>query len=274
MASIASDVTNIVFLAKTNNAYTFKVLAELLSTNIKTGHLMLDSNGIKLRMINKGRNVLFDVNLLAGNFSLYKIAMEKIYIGINLIHFHKMLKSIKKKDNIELFINKERTGKLGIRVTPRERDRVTTSYINIQTVQEIEIDLPVVTSNPINISSSDFQKMVKDMTSIGSTLCLKAKRFRVMFSSAPSGVLEREVEFGEHDYTDRTDSVWLDSDFKQTYSTDTILKITKISGLDNTIKIYPNAPLCMKSMIEGFGDIQIFIKSIEQLESEAHDEVK
>jgi hypothetical protein len=35
----------------------------------------------------------------------YTAQTPKIYMGINLNHFHKMLKSIKKKDSIVLFID-------------------------------------------------------------------------------------------------------------------------------------------------------------------------
>ena len=56
-------------------------------------------------MMDTHRRILIDFHLKADNFSLYKFKPEnKLFIGINLNHFHKMLKSVKKKDSIILFI--------------------------------------------------------------------------------------------------------------------------------------------------------------------------
>ena len=41
----------IIFKAKTNSAYTIKIMAELLQNNIKTACFEIDENLIKLRMM-------------------------------------------------------------------------------------------------------------------------------------------------------------------------------------------------------------------------------
>ena len=89
---------------KTSEAYIVKILAELLSNNIKTGAFEINETGIYLCMMDSKRSILIDLQLKAENFSIYKFNSKKLFIGLNLNHLHKMVKSVKKKDSIELFI--------------------------------------------------------------------------------------------------------------------------------------------------------------------------
>ena len=92
----------IIFKAKTGEAYHLKVLAELLTNNLKTGCFELHKDGIALRQMDAHRRCLVDLNLQSENFSLYKYKRNsRMFVGINLNHFHKMLKSVKKKDSLD-----------------------------------------------------------------------------------------------------------------------------------------------------------------------------
>ena len=83
----------VIFKAKTNSAYIIKILAELLQNNIKTACFEIDDSGIKLCMMDHHRTILIQVSLESENFTLYKFkSKEKLFLGINLNHFHKMLK--------------------------------------------------------------------------------------------------------------------------------------------------------------------------------------
>ena len=62
----------IIFKAKTHNAYTIKILAELLQNNIKTACFEIDADGIKLCMMDSHRTILVQVFLESENFTLYK----------------------------------------------------------------------------------------------------------------------------------------------------------------------------------------------------------
>ena len=63
----------IIFKCKTGEAYQIKVLAELLTNNLKTGCFEINEDGISLRMFDNPRKTLVDLNLIAENFSLFKL---------------------------------------------------------------------------------------------------------------------------------------------------------------------------------------------------------
>ena len=196
----------IVFKAKTHCAYVMKIMIELLQNNIKTGCFEIDKNGIRLRMMDHGRTILINMLLDSDNFNVYKCKSdEKLIIGINLNHFHKMLKSIKKKDSMQLFIDDENPHDLGIKVIPKENNRITTSGITIQNIQTIDIELPGGYDKPVIVPSSEYHKMCKDMSQIGNVIGVVAHRFNIKFNCNDGGVMKRNVEFGDANDSDNDD---------------------------------------------------------------------
>jgi len=257
-----------IFTAKTTDAYYFKILVELLSHNIKIAHININEDCISLSSMDTNRKVLIDLKLLAENFSLYKYKGTKRYLGINLNHFHKMLKSIKKKDSLQLFIPTENQNKLGIRVFPKDNNRVTTSYITIQNVQEIDIELPKIYSKPVIIPSSEFSKSLKDLGNIGNQTEISVQNFYVKFCCKTDGILERIVEFGEIDVYDKDEEIF--NSYKETFFTDQLGKIAKISGLGSQLKLYTGKPIMFKTNVGNLGELSIYMKSIDELEKEAN----
>jgi proliferating cell nuclear antigen PCNA len=256
----------IIFNAKTSDAYHIKLLVELLTNNLKVAHLEIDESGIKLCMMDNARRILINFSLLAENFSTYTYKRKKMYLGINLNMFHKLVRSVKKKDQLQLFIEEENQNKLNIRVIPKENNRTTTSSITIQTVQELAIDIPTGYGKPVIIASSEFSKMMKDICNIGNTTTVVSKNFHITFKCESGGILERVVEFGETDTIE--DST--DKEYNQEFITEQLLRITKIAGLSTQIKIFPGFPLLFRSNIGNLGEISLYIKSKEQIDNESH----
>ncbi len=262
----------ILFKAKTKEAYRIKILAEILANNIKTGCYVINDSGIFLCMMDSHRTILIDLKLNADDFTIYKFNTKQMHIGINLNHFHKMLRSIKKKDSIELFIDDSAPTDLGIKVIPKENNRVSLSSIKIQSVQNLEIDIPTGYTRPISVSSSDFQKCIKEMSSIGSVIKVTASKFKITFSCNAGNILKKSVSFGEEDDEDDEDTETSDSkiEFEQDFITEQLSRITKLSGLNANIQIYPGKPLKFNTTINDLGEIDIYIKSKQQIELENH----
>jgi proliferating cell nuclear antigen PCNA len=263
-----------IFKCKTGEAYHIKVLADLLTNNLKTGCFEVCKDGIKLRMFDHHRTTLVDMILFSDNFSFYKFkGDEKFCMGLNLNHFHKMLKSVKKKDSLELFINTDDLKELGIKTIPKENTRITTSGIKIQTIQNLDIDIPEGYSKPVIVPSAEFQKMCKDLSSIGSiNIKVIARNFHIEFIADADGILKRKVVFGEQEGLDEDDyDDELKTDYCATFSTDQLSRITKLSGLSSNIQIFPatsDLPLLFRSSVGSLGKISIYVKSKELIDNE------
>ena len=103
-----SSETEYLFKCKTNEAYVLKILMELLHHTVKLACFQISPTGIYLRMMDSNQKLLIDCELKSENFSLFyfnkTIENQTINIGVNLNHFYKMLKSIKKRDSVCLYI--------------------------------------------------------------------------------------------------------------------------------------------------------------------------
>jgi proliferating cell nuclear antigen PCNA len=259
----------VIFKAKTQDAYVIKLLGELLQNNIKTACFELDQKGIKLRMMDSHRHILIDLDLISDKFAIYKFKSERTYLGINLTHFHKMLKNIKKKDSITLFIDDDSPTDLGITVFPKENTRVTTSTIKIQGIQNVYTDIPTGYGKPVIVHSSEFQKTAKDLNNIGNVIKIISKGFHIKFLSDAGSVYSRVIILGEDDENDDNDDM-NNEEYKQEFDTEKLIRITKISGLNNTMQIYPKKglPLLFRSDVGSLGTISIYVKSKEQIEKD------
>ena len=262
----------IIFQARISEGYILKILGELLQNNIKTAYFKVDENGIGLCMMDSNRTILIDLLLEANNFSIYKFkGSETIFLGINLSHFHKMLKSIKKKDLVELFINNDSPTDLGIKVIPKETNLITNSFVKIQGIQNLKIRVPEGYGKPIIVSSGEFQKMCKGMTHIGNSVTISAKKYQLRFACDAGGVMKRVTDFGEDDESESSDGGDEKYDYNDEFSTDQLMRITKLSGLSQNMQIFPKdgLPLLFRSNVGTLGKISIYIKSKALLSKEA-----
>jgi proliferating cell nuclear antigen PCNA len=269
----------IVFKAKTREGFSLKTLAELLQNNIKTACFEIDKNGIKLRMMDHHRTILIDLELDANNFAIYIFKYkdnDKLFIGINLTHFHKMLKTVKKKDSVKLFIDDKFPTDLGIKIIPKENNRVTTSFIKIQTIQNLDIDIPTGYGKPVIVPSGEFQKMCKGLSHISNITKIKSKGFSIQFASDAGGVMKRTTDFGETEDSDleTEDQDIQDNEYSEDFDTEQLSKINKISGFSQNMQIYTknNNPLLFRSQIGSIGKISIYLKSktLQQIENNSH----
>ena len=260
---------SVLFKARTNEGYVIKVLSELLQNNIKVGCFEINKEGMFFRMVDTHKSLCVDITLLGENFIYYNVNTDnKLFIGINLIHLRKMLKPIKKKDSIEFIKEKEDDDTLCIKIIPKEGGKTTTSYIKIQNIQNIDIDIPEGYQNCVTIPSADYQKMCKDMDSISQNVEIKTTKDTVRFTVDMACLYSRSIMFGEGEDTD--DKVL----YRQHFGSEKLNNLGRISGLGvttgNVIQIFTkhNLPMLLRTNVGTLGKINIFLKSKEQMDKE------
>jgi proliferating cell nuclear antigen PCNA len=245
------------FFCKTSEGYIIKTLAELLQNNIKNGCFILSKKGIVFRMTDSNKKILIDINMEADNFTQYKYKNSSpISIGLNFSHFYKMVKNIKKKDSVVLFIEESKQTELGIVVIPKEKNRLTTSFVKIQNLQSLDIELPEGYNNSIIVPSNEYTKMVKDLNNIGgNTISISSSNNVIKFSCNSNGVYSRDIIFGEPEEDEKENVL-------QEFETEQLTRISKVSGLSTQIQICqsPNLPILFKSNIGNLGKIYVYLK--------------
>lgn len=261
---------NFLFKSKTIEAHAFKVLIELLHHTLNISCFQIKKDGIYLRQMDSNQKILIDLYMNASNFNfyLYNDDKEHINIGINLSHFFKMLKSVKKRDTIELFITKEEPNDMNIRIIPKDLSRITHSKLKIQNIESLQIDLPAKYNYSILINSLEFSKMLKDMLQISPNLRVRSQKYFIKFYSDIQSIFSREVILGTYVETEDQEPYI----YEETFDNEFISKILKVSGLNSNLHIQfeQNMPFQIYSNIGSIGYINLYLKSKKMLEQERY----
>lgn len=265
---------NTIFRCKTTDAYTIKMLFELLHNNIKTGCFELHKDGIQLCMTDSNRRTLIDVKILAREMNFYLLQPDHLRMGINVHHVYKMLRSVKKKDSMIMFINESNPSDLGIQIIPKDQTRLTTSFVRIQNIQNLEIEVPTAYTNSVLVSSCEFAKMCKDMLQMSQTIHIRSTKFNVRFTCNLGSVYSREVMLGETGFMNNTININDETMFEEDFDTEQLSRIIKVASLSSSMNIYctPDYPMFIHTKIGLIGTISLYLKSKSQIEAESmHD---
>ena len=186
-----------------------------------------------------------------------------------------MLKSIKKKDTLTLFIDEDNPLNLGIEIHQSGDNNSTKSYVRITQVHPVQYDPLEGYEDPIITTSKEFAKL-KQLNKISKTLIVTARKQWIEFFCDKEEVYERKVQFGEDEDSpndEREDDI---DNYKQSFPTEDIIQLVKVGGLSNTVQIYAtnDLPLKFTLNIGSLGTLSIYIKSKESIEDEQDDETQ
>jgi len=201
------------FYADAAKGYTIKVMVDVLSGALPRTTFVLGREGISTRRQDDNGHILFDVVLPREKFREYK-CRRPMNVSLNLKHLQKMVRNVKKKDSMVIFIDrdKKKSGKLGLSIRPeggaaQRTSRNETVYIAIQKEEIVQrLDLPEihvadddekipVYGFPMVIGATDFQK-IKKMTSVGKNIVVKMQGSNYISFYSDSEVFSSELEFG------------------------------------------------------------------------------
>ncbi len=251
---------------KMKDGFSMKLIGEIISSTLKFLPVRINEKGIIIQGMDRQSEVCLDIELQKENFTVFKCPTP-ISFMLNPIHFYRLLKNIKKKNSVTLFINDQRPMQLGICVQESEEnsDKVTT-YINIVYIQPETIEIPTGYGDPISSSSKRFQKL-KMLHGMGNEMkiTLVGKSTIKCFVNGKN-LYSREIPLGEDSDSEDEEEQQL---ITQTYSTNHITQLTKCSGQNSIVQIYfsEELPLKIKMNIGNLGILSVYIKSKELIQS-------
>lgn len=248
---------------KTKEGFNIKILSEILQNYITNSCFEFTASGISLRQENTDSSVFVDLFLEKDKFLHYESLRDNIQLGINLMHLHKMLAHVKKKDEIKMIVDEKDPSKFNITVKHFEKNRKTRSFLNITRMQPVKISMEDERyEQPFIISSSEFQKTLKDLNSLGKVIEIETSKNWIKFSSNGEEIYSREVIFGKK----RDGDIIL----KQTFDTSLLTQLVKISNLSVNVQIYTcdKLPLKIKFQVGTLGTMAVYIESKERMNLE------
>lgn len=190
------------FHALVTKGHIVKVLIDVLMSPISKGIFGLKKDGLTLRQFDVKETIMFDVKLASENLMRYHCSRE-IYISVNLKLMQKLLRNVKKKDSITLFIDKNQPEMLMITVKPegpKKSARYETNGIVFQELTDYNEDCGIdktAYEKPMVIESADFQK-IKKLTNVGKIIQISIQKNNFLsFKSSSGNVYNSELGFGD-----------------------------------------------------------------------------
>ena len=156
--------------AKTVQTSALRTLTEALKCILVEMSLLFDKDGIRMVAMDQTRTVLVHLRLNAEKFEKYDYSHSapKFVIGITTDHLHRIIKTASNDDTVTFYIDKEDPNTFGILLEDGEKKQVTRYKLNLLDRDEPDIQLPDTEfSTNITMPSLDFQKICRDMVSLG-----------------------------------------------------------------------------------------------------------
>ena len=267
------NAQNFLFKARTKDAFFIKVIAELFASHIKYAPFQINKNGIFLTQMDTNKQQLFELALFKENFVNFKLTVDSINFIVNAVHFYRMLKAIKKKDTITIFITAENPQELGISVEPSGEVITITTYIRITYNQPEEIAPPTGYENPIIATSKEFQTL-KMLHNLSRSIIVSSSNGTIRFWCDNNALYKRKVVLGNKENEESTNDDE-ENAFVQNFTNQYITGLTKCAGQSGNVQIFiadENRPLKIKMKAGTLGDLIIYIKSKEMIDIEREED--
>ena len=243
----------------------------LLETNIVFSQEMTNSNGkispagIRIINMDKSHTILAHLFLDAIKFEHFYCKYPKIIIGVNMFHLFKLINTIDNDDTLTIYIEEEDDSDgiveyLGLKFENGDIKQSKIQKLKLIEPDEEELDMPSVKfSSVINLPSSDFQKIIRDLSNISERLEIKSIGNELIFScSGPfaSCKIRRCESDGITEFIKKNeDSTVIQGEF----SLKNLGYFIKCTNLCNNIEMFleNDLPLVVKYSVASLGEIKL-----------------
>ena len=166
-------MTTYILEVKTVQSQAFKILIEALKELLTDTCVEFDETGLKIVAMDTSHCVLAHLKLDASKFEYYS-CQSKLCIGVNMLNFYKLIRTINSNDTLTLFIESSDINHLGIKIKNGEKNSKTTYKLNLLDLDNPKISIPHAEFNTvINLPSTDFQKICRDMNNLAESVEIK-----------------------------------------------------------------------------------------------------
>tara|TARA_B100001123_G_C15179481_1_gene974774 strand:+ start:332 stop:1138 length:807 start_codon:yes stop_codon:yes gene_type:complete len=251
------------FHIQTVQSGAFRILIEALKEILTDTNLIIDNTGIKLIATDNSKIVLIHMKLHSENFEHY-YCKEKIKIGVNMNNMFKLIKTMNNNDILSLYIQENDPNKLGIKIINEDKNSQTSFKMNLLDISEEEIKIPPAEfESELTLPTSDFQKLIRDMTNIGDTVDIKSFGKSLIFECTGDFASQETVlcETTDKNNDGLKFSVACDPSkpIQGLFSLKYLVLFTKCTNLCNLIHMYikNDYPLIIQYTVANLGDIKL-----------------
>ena len=244
---------------KTEQAAAFRILIEALKEILTEANFIFDESGVKLMAMDSTHSILIHMKLDANSFEFFHCP-NKIVIGVNMLNFFKLIKTMTNSETLTLFIEKENENKLGILINNNEKNSQTVYKLNLLDIADENIKIPPTEfETELSLPSGDFQKIIRDMVNIGENIEIKSIGTQLILNCS-GDFASQETVLGETNNGLKFNQVSpKELPIQGLYSLKYLTLFTKCTNLCNQINLYikNDYPLIIRYSVASLGDIKL-----------------
>ena len=253
-----------VLTLKTVQISPFRTLMTALKDILMESNITFQPDGMRIINMDKSHTILVHLFLRAENFEFYECKKKKIIIGVNMFHLFKLINSIDNDDTLTMYIeqsdyNDGIVTHLCLRFENGDIKQCKTQKLKLIEPDTEELEVPSVSfSSVINLPSSDFQKIVRDLLCISEKIEIKSVGNELIFRCKGTFAVA-DVRRAESDGS----MEFIKQDHKKIIQGNFSLKnlgyFIKCTNLCSQIEMFleNDLPLVVKYSVASLGDIKL-----------------
>ena len=180
-AAASAAASEYVFRLRTVKAAPFRTLTEAIKDILTDANLEIDSTGLKISALDGTHTIMVHLRLRADRFDEFYCPAKQV-LGVNMINFFKLVKMMSNNESIVLYMKKSDTTRLGIEILNADKQMVTNFQLNLIDLDINSIHIPAVEfPSIITMPSTDFQKIIRDMHTLGETVEILSASSELVF---------------------------------------------------------------------------------------------
>jgi proliferating cell nuclear antigen len=254
-----------VLTVKTVQISPFRTLMTALKDILIETNISFQSDGIRIINMDKSHTVLVHLHLLSANFEFYECKKDKIIVGVNMFHLFKLINSIDNDDTLTIYIensdfNDGIVSHLSLKFENSEIKQFKIQKLRLIEPEEEELEYPDVQfSSVINLPSTDFQKIIRDLSCISDKIEIKSVANELIFKCSgqfASAEIHRAESDGNMEYIIKQDSSKI---IQGEFSLKNLGYFIKCTNLCSQIELFleNDLPLVVKYNVASLGEIKL-----------------
>ena len=259
------DSSTMVLEIKTVQISPFRTLMTALKDILLETNITFTPEGIQIINMDKSHTILAHLFLEAEKFESFYCKYPKIVIGVNMFHLFKLINTIDNDDTLTIYINEsEYSGGvvdyLGLIFENGDIKQCKNQKLKLIEPDEEELLIPEVTfSSVINLPSSDFQKIIRDLSNLSERLEIKSVGNELIFKCRgpfASCEIRRSESDGVMEFINKQDQTKI---IQGEFSLKNLSYFIKCTNLCNSIEMYleNDLPLVVKYSVASLGEIKL-----------------
>jgi proliferating cell nuclear antigen len=266
---VMSSTEGNVLTIKTVQIAPFRTLMTALKDILLETNITFEPDGMRIINMDKSHTILVHLFLAAQNFEFYECKKDKIIIGVNMFHLFKLINTIENDETLTIYIENSDyvdgiVSYLSLKYENGGIKQCKTQKLRLIEPDPEELQYPDVNfSSIINLPSSDFQKIIRDLSCISDKLEIKSVGNELIFKCSgqfASAEIHRVESDGDEN---KSMSFTLKQDSSKVIQGEFSLKnlgyFIKCTNLCQQIEIYleNDLPLVVKYNVASLGEIKL-----------------